>query len=390
MLSLRDIDFRGKRALIRVDFNVPLKDGKITDDTRIRSSLETIKYILNRDGRLIIISHLGRPRGKKIKELSLEPIAERLASLISTPVKFVPDCIGKDVEDAVADLGKGEIILLENLRFYKEEEENDPEFARKFADLADIYVNDAFATAHRAHASTEGVTHYIKTKIPGFLMEKEIKWLSKVCESPSHPYIVLLGGAKVSTKIDVIDNLLPKCDKLLIGGGMIYTFLYSMGKEIGKSLLEKERLDIAKEILNKAGDRLLLPSDHIVADSIREDAETLIVDDIPEGLIGVDIGPKTIEEYKKEIERAETILWNGPPGVFEIEGFSTGTRELGFAMRGVKERGKVVVAGGGDTVSAINRLGIPDGFTHISTGGGASLEFLSGKKLPGIAALEQG
>ncbi|MEA3432745.1 MAG: phosphoglycerate kinase [candidate division WOR-3 bacterium] len=387
MLSLRDIDFKAKKVLLRVDFNVPLKEGEIADDTRIQASLDTINYILDKGGRLIIISHLGRPKGEKVKDMSLAPVAQRLSSLISRPVKFIPDCIGPEVENAIVGLRDGEAILLENLRFYREEEGNDSEFARKLAGSADVYVNDAFATAHRAHASTVGVTHYIKTKMPGFLMEKEIKWLSKACESPPHPFLVILGGAKVSTKIDVIENLLPKCDKLLISGGMTYTFFRSLGKGVGNSILEEDKLDVARKILDKAGDKLLLPSDCIVANRIAEDAEMKVMEEIPDGWIGVDTGPLTIERYKREIESAKTILWNGPPGIFEINRFSNSTKEIIFALKNAKEKGAIVIAGGGDTASAINKVGLKEGFSHISTGGGASLKFLAGKKLPGIVAL---
>lgn len=390
MLSLRDIDFKGKKVLLRVDFNVPLKERQIADDTRIQASLDTINYILGKGGRLIVISHLGRPKGKKVKEMSLAPVARWLSSLILKPVKFISDCIGSEVENAIAGLKECEPILLENLRFYKEEEENDLEFSRKLAGSSDVYVNDAFATAHRAHASTEGVTNFIKIKAPGFLMEKEIEWLSKVCESPSHPFLVILGGAKVSTKIDVIENLLPKCDKLLVSGGISYTFFRSQGKRVGSSIVEEDKLDVAKKILDMGGDTLLLPSDAVVANKFTEDAEIRVVEEIPDGWMGVDIGPSTIERYKGEIESAKTILWNGPPGVFEIDKFLNGTKEIAHALKNAKEKGAVVIAGGGDTASAINKLGLKDGFTHISTGGGASLEFLAGKKLPGIIALMSG
>lgn len=390
MLSLRDIDFKGKKVLLRVDFNVPLKERQIADDTRIQASLDTINYILGKGGRLIVISHLGRPKGKKVKEMSLAPVARWLSSLILKPVKFISDCIGPEVENAIAGLKECEPILLENLRFYKEEEENDLEFSRKLAGSSDIYVNDAFATAHRAHASTKGVTNFIKIKAPGFLMEKEIEWLSKVCESPSHPFLVILGGAKVSTKIDVIENLLPKCDKLLVSGGISYTFFRSQGKRVGSSIVEEDKLDVAKKILDKGGDTLLLPSDAVVANKFTEDAEIRVVEEIPDGWMGVDIGPSTIERYKGEIESAKTILWSGPPGVFEIDKFLNGTKEIAHALKNAKEKGAVVIAGGGDTASAINKLGLKDGFTHISTGGGASLEFLAGKKLPGIVALMSG
>jgi len=390
MLSLRDIDFKGKKVLLRVDFNVPLKERQIADDTRIQASLDTINYILGKGGRLIVISHLGRPKGKKVKEMSLAPVARWLSSLILKPVKFISDCIGPEVEDAIAGLKECEPILLENLRFYKEEEENDLEFSRKLAGSSDVYVNDAFATAHRAHASTEGVTNFIKIKAPGFLMEKEIEWLSKVCESPSHPFLVILGGAKVSTKIDVIENLLPKCDKLLVSGGISYTFFRSQGKRVGSSIVEEDKLGVVKKILDMGGDTLLLPSDAVVANKFTEDAEIRVVEEIPDGWMGVDIGPSTIERYKGEIESAKTILWNGPPGVFEIDKFLNGTKEIAHALKNAKEKGAVVIAGGGDTASAINKLGLKDGFTHISTGGGASLEFLAGKKLPGIVALMSG
>lgn len=388
MLSIKDIDFKDKKVLLRVDFNVPLKEGKITDDTRILASLKTINYILDKGGKLIIISHLGRPKGKKVTEMSLSPVARYLSSMIQKKVKFVPDCIGTEVEQAVESLGDDGVVLLENLRFHEEEEKNDPVFSKKLAGLAEIYVNDAFATAHRAHASTEGVTKYFKTKAPGFLMMKEIKWLGKVCESPLHPYVVILGGAKVSTKIDIILNLLSKCDRLIISGGMTYTFFKSLGKSIGKSILEEDKLDVASEILDKAGDKLLLPKDFVIAKDMSDDADTKIVEDIPDGWIGVDVGPSTIEEYKKVITTAKTILWNGPPGVFEIDKFSNGTRELATAMKRTKEKGAVVVAGGGDTASAIKKFNLSDGFIHISTGGGASLEFLGGKELPGIVALK--
>ncbi len=298
VLSIKDIDFKGKKVLLRVDFNVPLKDNEIADDTRIRASLETINHIIDKGGRLIIISHLGRPKGKRIPEMSLAPIARHLSSLINKNVRFVSDCVGPEVETAVESMGDDEVILLENLRFHEEEEKNDPEFAKKLAGLADVYVNDAFATAHRSHASTVGVTEYFKTKAPGFLIMKEIKWLGQVSGSPSHPYIVILGGAKVSTKIDIIENLLPKCDRLLIGGGMTYTFYKSLGKEIGNSILEEDKLPVAKKIYDNAGKRLLMPIDFIVAEEISEHADTRIVEEIPKGWVGVDIGPSTIELYK--------------------------------------------------------------------------------------------
>ena len=390
MLSIKDIDIKGKKVLLRVDFNVPLKDGKIADDTRIRASLETIKYILDNDGRLVIISHLGRPGGKIIPEMSLAPVAPHLSTLISQNVNFIHDCIGPDVENAISTLKDGDVILLENLRFYEEEKKNDMEFAKKLADSADVYINDAFATSHRAHASTVGVTNYIKIKAAGFLLMKEIDWLGQVCESPFHPYIVVLGGAKVSTKIAVIDNLLPKCDKLLICGGMTFTFLKSLGKEVGNSIVEEDKLNIARDILQKSGGKLVLPTDFIIAKEIAENVDVKIVENIPEDWMGLDIGPTTLETFRKEIGNAKTILWNGPPGVFEVDKLSNGTKELACAMKNAKENGAVVVAGGGETASAINKFNLKDGFTHISTGGGASLEFLSGKKLPGIAALEQG
>jgi len=381
-LSIRDLDLKGKRVFIRVDFNVPIKNGEITSDKRIRASLPTIQYALEQGAGVILASHLGRPKGKRVPEMSLAPVAKRLSELLGRPVKMAPDCIGPEVEAMKPD--PGEVLLLENVRFYKEETDNDPEFARKLASLADVFVLDAFGSAHRAHASVVGVAKALPQAAAGFLMDKELEYLGKAITNPERPCIAILGGAKVSDKIEVIENLMKLVDKLLIGGAMAYTFLRAQGKPTGKSLVEEDKVDLARELMEKAGDKLMLPVDHVVTTELKEGAEAEVVETIPDGKMAVDIGPKTVEAYKAVIATAKTIIWNGPMGVFEIPPFHKGTVAIAQA---VAESGAISVVGGGDSVKAIDVAGVADKITHISTGGGASLEFLSGKELPGVAAL---
>ncbi len=401
-LSLSDLnesDLKGKRIFMRVDFNVPLDaDRVITSDNRIKAAIPSIKYIIEKGGRLILASHLGRPKGEKKPEFSLDVCAKKLSELIGKDVKFVNDCVGDEVKNAVDAMKDGGIILLENLRFYKQEEKNDPEFSKQLAANADIYVNDAFGTAHRAHASTEGMTKFVKKSAAGFLMEKELKFLGEMLENPKKPFIAILGGAKVSDKIMVIENLLSKVDGLIIGGGMAYTFLKAKGREIGDSLCEKDKINTAKEIMKTALDKnvaIYLPIDHIVAKTPKsgEDFMTalksaeykeVLRDSIDDGWEGVDIGKNTIDKFRNIISKSKTIFWNGPMGVFEVEQFSKGTLEVGKALA---ESGAVTVVGGGDSASAIKKLKLSDKMTHVSTGGGASMEFVEGKELPGVAAL---
>jgi phosphoglycerate kinase len=391
-LTIDDLKLKDMKVLVRVDFNVPLdKEGEVTDDKRIVESLPTIKKILQDGGKAILMSHLGRPKGKT-PELSLSPVAKRLEKLLGKPVKFVNDCIGPDVEKAVAELKSGECLLLENLRFYAEEEKNDSEFAKKLARLGDIYVNDAFGTAHRAHASTEGVTKYFKQCAAGYLMQKELKYLGTALTNPKRPFVAILGGAKISGKIDVITNLMDKVDALLIGGGMAFTFLKAEGKEIGKSLLEADKIDLAKDILKKAEAKKIdfeLPEDVVVAPEAKEDASSRVVEDdaIPPDWQGLDIGPKTISEFSKKLEKAKTVVWNGPMGVFEVNKFATGTIKIAEELAKITQKGATTIVGGGDSAAAVAQAGLEDKLTHISTGGGASLEFLEGKVLPGVAAL---
>jgi phosphoglycerate kinase len=391
-LSIKDLDLKGKRAFIRVDFNVPLKDGVIGDDTRIRASLPTIKYALDRGATVVLASHLGRPKGKPSPQLSLRPIADRLSQLIGRPVTFVDDCVGdraKRAVDAARSSGGG-VILLENLRFHPEEEKNDPQFAAALASLADLYVDDAFGAAHRAHASVEGMTHHVPRAAAGLLMEQEIAYLGRALESPTRPFVAILGGAKVSDKLEVIENLLGKVDRLLIGGAMAYTFFKSRGLPIGRSLVEDDKLDAAKKIEADAKSRNIrfeLPPDHVVTDRVEAGAahEVLAVGDPKIGdRMGVDIGPSTIDAYRASIADAKTVVWNGPMGVFEIEAFANGTNQIARAVADVKG---TTIIGGGDSIAAVKKAGIADRITHISTGGGASLEFLGGRTLPGVAAL---
>ncbi len=386
-LSLRDVDARGKRVLVRVDFNVPLDKatGQITDDTRIRAALPTIQYLVNLGASVILVSHLGRPDGKVDERLRLEPVARRLTELLGRPVLYLRECVGPQVEATVQSLGAGDVVLLENVRFHPEEEANDPEFARQLARLADLYVNDAFGTAHRAHASTEGVAHYLPA-VAGFLMEKELDALQGALDHPEHPFIAIIGGAKVSTKIDVLTNLLQKVDRLLIGGGMANTFLKAQGHEVGRSLLEADKVDVAADILRRAGNKLLLPVDVVVADRVAAGAatRTVGVEQVPPDGIIVDIGPRTRERFAEEIARARLVVWNGPMGVFEVPDFAAGTRAIAEAM--ARADAKTIV-GGGDSVAAVEELNLAAQIDHVSTGGGASLELLEGKTLPGVAAL---
>jgi len=387
-MTLRDIPIQGKTILLRADFNVPLDaDRHITDDTRIRATLPTIEYILNKGAkRLILTSHLGRPDGKPNAKYSLKPVAERLKELLGRDVLFLDDCVGESVKKGLAG-SPVQVVLLENLRFHAEEEANDAAFAKELASLAELFVNDAFGTAHRAHASTEGVTHYL-TSAAGLLLEKEIQYLGSAVERPQKPFMVILGGAKVSDKIGVIGNLLPKCDAIIIGGGMAYTFLKAQGKAIGNSKLEKDKLELSKSFLEEAGQlgkQILLPVDHLVVDHVAADAKPKVAGgEIPEGMIGVDIGPKTIELFLKKLSTAKTVLWNGPMGIFEMEPFCNGTKEL---AKGIASFKCTSIIGGGDTAAAMAKFGVADKMTHISTGGGASLEYLEGKVLPGVAAL---
>lgn len=389
-LTIDDLDLKSKKVLVRVDFNVPLNDKlEVTDDKRIRESLPTIKKILDDGGKAILMSHLGRPKGKKVPEMSLLPAAKKLEELLGKKVKFVKGCVGTRVEKAVSELNPGECILLENLRFYRDEEKNDPAFAKKLASLGELYLNDAFGTAHRAHASTEGVTKYFERCAAGYLMQKELKYLGMALSDPKHPFVAILGGAKISGKIDVIKNLMDKVDVLLIGGGMAFTFLKAMGMETGSSLLEEDKIDLAKKIMMTAKVELSLPLDVVVAKEPKEESESSIVDydKMPANVKGLDIGPTTSQIFRKKIDLAKTIVWNGPMGVFEVDKFAEGTMQVAQAMAQATERGATTIVGGGDTAAAVARAGLDDKMTHISTGGGASLEFLEGKTLPGVAAL---
>ncbi|MDI6839703.1 MAG: phosphoglycerate kinase [bacterium] len=389
MRSLRDIELKGKRVLMRVDFNVPIEAGEITDDTRIRAVIPTIQYILNKGSKLIIMSHLGRPKGKRVESMSLKPVAEQLSKLLGKPVKFMPCCIGKENEKATHTMQDGDVMLLENTRFHPEEEANDSKYGKELAKLGDVYVNDAFGAAHRAHASVEAVTHYFDIKVPGFLMEKELKYLGGLLKSPRKPFIALLGGAKISGKIDVINNLLPVVDKLLLGGGMAFTFFKSMGYGVGSSILEEDKLTLAKEIVDKWKHKLLLPSDVVCAAKFDKEAEKKVVaaQTIPDGWVGLDIGPNTVTQYTEILSSANTVFWNGPMGVFEFTRFENGTKAIAKKIAEVTKRGGITVIGGGDTVAAVNKFEMSSQITHISTGGGASLELLSGIKLPGVEAL---
>ena len=385
-LSIRDLDLNGKTVFMRVDFNVPLAPGgqEITSDKRIRAALPSIQYALDQGCGLILASHLGRPKGKRNAEMSLRPIAVKLAELLGKPVTMAPDCIGAEVESLRP--APGSVVLLENLRFHPEEEANDPAFSQQLAALCDVYVNDAFGTAHRAHASTVGMISFVPQAAAGLLMDKELQWLGKATQNPDRPCIAILGGAKVSDKIEVIQNLSKVVDRLLIGGAMAYTFLKARGEATGKSLVEEDKIPLALELMNSLGDKLLLPTDHVVAAEFKAGAENEVVTEIPQGKMALDIGPATIAAFEAVIRESKTIIWNGPMGVFELKPFDTGTVAVAMA---VANSGAVSVVGGGDSEKAIKSAGVSDKITHVSTGGGASLEFLSGLELPGVAALTE-
>ncbi len=384
--TIEDIDVTGKRVLVRVDFNVPIRDGKVGDDTRIQAALPTLHYLLNHQATLILCSHLGRPKGEVKREFSLKPVADHLSMVLGQPVKFVEDCIGPVAEQAVKELSPGDVLLLENTRFHAGEKKNDPAMAKQLAGLADLYVNDAFGSAHRAHASTEGVAHYLPS-VAGYLMEKEIIYLGQAIANPARPFIVILGGAKISDKIGVIHNLLDKADQVMIGGGMANTFFKAQGYPVGDSLVEDDSLDIARELIKLADHRLRLPVDVVIGDKFEADAERVVMSmgPIPDGWRILDIGPETVKTFGKPISEAGTIAWNGPMGVFEFPRFAEGT--IGLA-KAIARSNATSIIGGGDSVAAVKNAGLADKITHISTGGGASLEMLEGKVLPGMAALE--
>jgi len=388
--TVRDLpDLKGVRVFVRVDYNVPLESGRITDDTRIRASLPTLDYLVKAGARLALASHLGRPKKGAEPALSLKPVAAHLRDLLGGSVAMAPDCVGPEVRKMAEGLRDGDVLLLENVRFHKEEEANDARFAaRLVADtMSTLFVNDAFGTAHRAHASTEGVSHHVQRSVAGFLMEKELRYLGMARDAPDHPYVAVLGGAKVSDKIEVIESLLPKVDSLLIGGGMAYTFLRAEGLITGKSLVEEDKVDLARRLLEKAGPKLRLPMDHVVASAFKEDAErrTLPVDQIPADWMGLDIGPATIQAYDDTVRPARLVFWNGPMGVFEMKPFAEGTLAM---ARALADSAGTSIVGGGDSVAAVTQMGLADKIDHVSTGGGASLEFLGGAELPGVACLE--
>jgi len=389
MKTIRDLaaDLAGKKVLMRVDFNVPMdkETGEITNDLRIRMALPTIEFARERGARVILMSHLGRPKGKPVAEFSLRKVADRLGELLGTDVKFAPECVGPAAAEAADALADGDVLMLENTRFHAEEEANDPEFSRRLASIADLYVNDAFGTAHRAHASTAGVADYLPSAA-GLLIEKEVDYLSRATTNPEHPFVAVMGGAKVSDKISVLRNLLDKVDAMLIGGAMSYTFLRQQGVGVGDSLVEEDRLDVAAELLAEGGDKIVLPCDHVCAREVSPDAEVKTFDDeIPDGWIGLDVGPKTVAAFERKIEGAALVTWNGPLGYFEIDAFAEGTRAV---ARALAASGATTIVGGGETAEAVEQLGLQDRISHVSTGGGASLEFLGGEELPGIAVLQ--
>jgi phosphoglycerate kinase len=395
LASLSSSDLSGKRVLVRADFNVPLDgNGAITDDTRIRAALPTIQYLTSNGAKVILTSHFGRPKGKVVDSMRLNPVATRLSELLGQPVIKCDDCIGDEVASTVAGMQDGQVALLENVRFYAEEEKNDPEFSKKLASVADLYVNDAFGTAHRAHSSTEGVTHYLKPSVAGFLIEKELEYLQNAIENPQRPLAAIIGGSKVSSKITVIETLLEKVDKLLIGGGMIFTFYRARGLNVGKSLVEDEFIELAKSLEIKAKEKgvdLLLPTDVVVADNFSPDAnaQTVSVESIPDGWMGLDIGPDSVKVFQDALTQCKSVIWNGPMGVFEFDKFAKGTEAIANTLAGLTPTGVTTIIGGGDSVAAVEKVGVAEQMSHISTGGGASLELLEGKVLPGIAALDE-
>ena len=394
LANLSESDLSGKRVLVRADFNVPLDDaGKITDDTRIRAALPTIQDLIGKGAKVILSSHFGRPKGQVKEDMRLTPVAKRLSEKLGKSVIKCDDCVGETAEAAVAKMMKGDVLLLENVRFYAEEEKNEPGFAQKLASLADVYVNDAFGTAHRAHASTAGVTEYIDTCVAGYLIEKELEFLQNAIENPQKPLAAIIGGSKVSSKIGVIDTLLEKVDKLFIGGGMIFTFYKAQGKSVGKSLVEEDKLELAKSLEAKAkekGVELLLPTDVVVADNFAPDAnsQTVSIDEIPDGWMGLDIGPDSVKTFQAALSDCKSVLWNGPMGVFEFDKFAVGTEAIANSLAELTAQGTTTIIGGGDSVAAVEKVGVAEKMSHISTGGGASLELLEGKTLPGIAALD--
>jgi phosphoglycerate kinase len=392
-LFVEDLNVTGKRVIVRVDFNVPLKDGKVESDKRLKESLPTIKFLREKNAKVILMSHLGRPDGKRVPDMSLRPVADALAGLLGAPVAFAEDCVGAAAEKAVAALTPGGVLLLENLRFHAEEEENDPAFAKQLAALADVYVNDAFGSAHRAHASTEGITKFVPQAASGFLMKKELDYLGEALGNPKRPFVAVIGGSKVSGKIDVIKNLLPRVDKLLIGGGMTYTFLKAQGLEVGKSIVENDKIDLAKSLLAEAGGKLVLGTDFTVTDKLDFKGrtvgatKTVARDAIPADWEAVDIGPATVAAFTETLLGAKTIVWNGPVGVFEIDATAKGTIAIAEALAKATAAGATTIIGGGDSASAVKKAGVASKVSHVSTGGGASLEYLEGKVLPGVAAL---
>jgi phosphoglycerate kinase len=392
-LSIRDLQLSGKRVFVRVDFNVPLENGKVADDTRIRETLPTLKLARERGARLVLASHLGRPKGKPEPKYSLRPVAWKLADLLGSSVEFASDCVGAEAEAKSRGLASGAVLLLENVRFHREEEANDEEFSRQLAALCDgLFVCDAFGSAHRAHASVVGITRYVKQSAAGLLMERELSYLGKTLSAPERPFVAVLGGAKVSDKIEVVENLMKIADGMPVGGGMAYTFLKAQGMAVGKSIVEADKIDLAGRVLADAkarNFRLLLPSDHVVGAEFRADTETrtVPVSETPDGWMGLDIGPETVRRFAEEIGRAKTIVWNGPMGVFEMPAFAKGTVQIAEAVAAATSRGATSIVGGGDSVAALHQTGLADKVSHISTGGGASLEFLAGKKLPGVEAL---